>query len=189
MIELIGIWDYGFSLGEHIVKNDNIWIRTTLGNHLSKLKRFNDQDSLKYINNLVIKSFVKSQIHIDEFDYIISVPQSLNSPYFDAASMVTDFISNNYNITYIENFFIRIQLGQIKTINSQSKRQEFVNTAFIFNKNIDGNLFQNKKIILVDDIYDTGSTLNVLCSKIKYQFPNCIILCFTISKTTTFIYK
>lgn len=118
---------------------------------------------------------------IKKYDTIIPVPISkkrFKIRGYNQSELIAKEISNITNINLETNCLLKV-----KNIIEQSKlnkEERYKNIKGVY-KLINGNKFYNKKILLIDDIYTTGSTVNE-CAKILKDTNPSKIGVFTLAK-------
>jgi len=169
-IKLIGNWDEGWALDNHIITsiytgtdiyghdtyNSN---RSELGELLYYFKYRGKYDNLDKIIEL-INPFLNKWDKLDDVDIIIPVPSSKTRIY-QPATEIAYYIADNYKINFGENV-----LNKVSDLESKNMDKS--------NKVLEGTIIATKKatrlhnILLVDDLYSTGSTLRE-CVRILRQ--------------------
>lgn len=81
---------------------------------------------------------------------------------FNQSQEIAKHISKFFNLLIYSNVLIRTKSKQSQVGLSSNQRKENVKNVFICKE---ADLIKNKKILLIDDIYTTGSTMNE-CAKI-----------------------
>lgn len=128
------------------------------------------------VNNEKICGILKS------YDIIIPVPmyhKKESKRGYNQSSLIAEKLAQNYeNLSYEKNCLIKIKNNEMQSGLQKTDRV----------KNVDGvyqvtnmKKIKDKKIILLDDIYTTGSTVNE-CSKMLKKVGTKEILVFTIAK-------
>lgn len=124
-------------------------------------------DRLKYILRLIYKGYL-----------LVPVPS-----YFES--------DNKRGFNHVEEIFSSLKLNYIKCIkktkdikqaNLSKKQREKINKVLIIEN---GEILNGKKILIVDDIYTTGSTLNCCIELVRKYNPKllkCLVLCKKTSK-------
>ena len=143
--------------------------------------KFNEKP---YLYKSFIKFFEiyqKEYVQFDFYDIIVPVPISkkrLKTRGYNQSYLIAKEISKILNIK-LENDILAKQKDNIaqSTLN-KSEREENVKCVY---KLVNENKVKNKKILLIDDIYTTGSTVNE-CSKILTNAGAKKIDIFTIAK-------
>ena len=127
------------------------------------------------INNKKIYRFIKF------YDIIISVPmykskQSVRG--YNQSSLLARELSKYTNIRVLNNVLIKIKDTKVQSTLNKTTRLKNIKGAFKVQNN---EQIIDKKIILMDDIYTTGSTVNE-CSKVLKLAGAKEILVITIAK-------
>ncbi len=76
---------------------------------------------------------------------------------FNQSEFLTKVISEQMNWTHIPNLILRKKFTETQTKLSRTKRQENVSNAFRLNPKFN---IENKDILIVDDVFTTGATIN-----------------------------
>ena len=130
--------------------------------------KFNEKSYMyKTFSNYILtnKEFCKK---IENYDIIIPVPISkvrLKTRGYNQSYLIAKELSENLNIKLINNCLYKTQ--NIIEQSKLNKEDRIKNIQDVYSlKN--GKKLENKKILIFDDIFTTGSTVNE-CSKILYQ--------------------
>ena len=94
------------------------------------------------------------------FDFIIPVPTTLNKKKargYNQTELLAENLSKRLNIPVNKNILIKMK-------NNKTKKERSINVKNVFSIR-NQMIIKNKKIILIDDIFTTGFTINE-CSKI-----------------------
>jgi len=115
------------------------------------------------IKNKKIYGFLKS------YDIILSVPmhkskQSVRG--YNQSALIAKELSNELDIKFEKNNLIKIKDTKTQSTLTKNQRKDNIKGAFLVKDILK---IKNKKIILVDDIYTTGNTVNE-CSKILKKY-------------------
>lgn len=129
-----------------------------------KLKYSDKLHVAKYLATLMFK---KIQSEKGKFDFIIPVPmhrKKLRSRFYNQAALIARHLSSLSSIPFLPN-------GLSKTLNHPPQtglrrelRKNNVKNSFAITKKY-VNLIAGKNILLIDDVYTTGSTVNE-CSRV-----------------------
>lgn len=143
--------------------------------------KFNDKP---YLNELFAKIILKNEKicrKIKKYDIIIPVPihkKRKNERGYNQSELIARKLAKNLNVELVTDSLIKQKNTLPQSTLSKKRREENVKTVYkIQNKQ----KIENKKIILLDDIYTTGATAEE-CSKILKQNGAKEILVLTIAK-------
>lgn len=166
-IKIFGMWEEGFVLDNHMLSSEFLGyddkgkekfnnIRTPLGELTYQLKYNNDIDKAKEILVLIANVLDKWEIK-NKIDVVIPVPPTKKDrkfqPVFEIANVIANYLQKPINTKVLS-----------KAGNSQAKDG---------NINLDGAITQlipSKRpanILIIDDLYSTGATLNEVCKVLK----------------------
>lgn len=179
---IYGAWDEGVVLDNHMLKsvflgyNENGKekfenTRTEIGELIYKFKYQKDKSSLSKITDLV-KDILEKWSLKEKVDIIIPVPPSNKTrdyqPVFEIAREIAKVLDKECKTDILS-----------KESNLQVKD----------GYNISGTIKQNKKlerktnILIIDDLYSTGATLNEVCKTLKQDKNVGKIYCLVMTKT------
>lgn len=139
--------------------------------------KFNDKS---YINNFFSNIILNDKYDCDilkKYDIIISVPLSqkrYNERGYNQTDLIAKNISKKLNIVYKSDMIKKVKDTKRQSLLDKKSRNENIKNAFMFNKKYD---IQNKSVILLDDVYTTGSTINECCRILrKEKVKNILVL-------------
>ncbi|MCU0466368.1 MAG: hypothetical protein MUF38_17590, partial [Anaerolineae bacterium] len=92
-------------------------------------------------------------------DYIVSVPSSPNKEKYDVPVNISQQLSTILNMKNGAQYVFKTKDTQMKNMQTGKQKADHIRDAFSILPN---NPFQNKSVIIIDDIYDSGATLNEL---------------------------
>ncbi len=131
-----------------------------------------------------LKNNEKMCVQIKKYDIIMSVPISKKRKIqrgYNQSSIIAKKIAKFLNITYYENILVKKIDNKPQSTLNGIDRKENVKGVYDINKRQFKTNIKDKRILLVDDIFTTGSTVNE-CSKILRQADANKIGVFTIAK-------
>lgn len=121
--------------------------------------------------------------HIATFDFVVPVPIHAfrrMSRGYNQSELLAKKIAKKLHKKVLPNILLRkMATKKLKKLGRVS-RKNMLEDAIIVNKHKQA-LIKNKKILLVDDIYTTGATLNA-CSRALYEAGCDKIFCVTVAR-------
>ncbi len=130
--------------------------------------KFQDDSYLfRFFSEIILDNKILCEF-INKYDYIIAVPihkKRLKKRGYNQSALIAKEFSKKLNVTYIENILVKVK--NIKPQSSLNKKQrcENIKGAYILKHSDNENILKDKKVLIFDDIYTTGNTVNE-CSKI-----------------------
>ncbi|MBO5179877.1 MAG: ComF family protein [Clostridia bacterium] len=118
-----------------------------------------------------------------EIDFIIPVPIHFMRSFergYNQSMLIAQFIAQKMNIELRNNILKKVHNNKPQSILSASKRKKNVSNVYIVKNS---NAIRGKTILLIDDIYTTGATVNE-CSRILKENGAKKIIVATIAKAT-----
>lgn len=143
-----------------------------LSDWIYRLKFKYDLVYLKYFGEEILNRYGSI---IKSVDYIIPVPLSkerLKQRGFNQSLELAKYISKKLKVNYLRNDLVKVKNTPNQTDLKKNDRKNNLRGVFQFRSNQN---LENKKVLLIDDVFTTGSTLNE-CSKVlkkegvKYVF-------------------
>ena len=123
-----------------------------------------------YISNFFARQILKnkkaSEI-LKLYDIIISVPMDKEKKIkrgYNQTELITQIISKELEILEGKNIVFKLKGTKTQSTLNKENRKTNIKDVYFVNNNIN---IRNKKIILLDDIYTTGATVNEISSKLK----------------------
>lgn len=117
------------------------------------------------------------------FDYIISVPLhkiKQRKRGFNQTELIAISISKNLSIPYLKALKRAKNTVKQSNLSAIQRKDNLKNVFDIYNKNIN-NIINNKRILIIDDIFTTGATFNE-CSKVLLRSGAAAIYGLTIAR-------
>lgn len=179
---IYGTWDEGIVIDNHMIKSVFLGYdedgkekfentRTELGELLYKFKYQKDQNSLLRIMDL-IKDILDRWNLKEKIDIVIPVPPSNKTreyqPVFEIAKEVAKYLGKECKVDVLS-----------KESNLQVKDGYHINGMIKQNKNIEN----EANILIIDDLYSTGATLNEVCKVLRNDNNVKNLYCLAMTKT------
>lgn len=126
------------------------------------------EDIIPLWMSIIDEFFVEHKDLFSEFDYIISVPlhkKRWAKRGFNQSDVIADFVSKQVGAEVLKKTLIRKTNTPHQATLSREERFKNVVDAF---KIIEKPAIENKKIIVVDDVFTTGSTIQE-CAKVLLE--------------------
>lgn len=188
-IKLIGEWTEGYSLDIHTTNSvyigensfGNPQFDTTYSEIGECLKRLKYRDEYCKANKLaeVTTNFVVNDWKISKnIDLIIPVPPSKKrefQPVFLIVEELSKILKKNYCLDYFEKKDNR----EVKNLTQEEKDKILSSDILIKNKT----LVKPVNVLLIDDLYDSGFTLKLVCKELLKDKKIKNIYVLTMTKT------
>lgn len=159
---IYGSWKAGWALDNHTTSSvllpngqfDNTYSR--MGYLLNRLKYHQEFNHLYEIIHAVA-SFLKTRLVTPYLSVIVPTPASKYrelQPVYEISRGVANILQIPFDPNYVTK---NKNTSELKSIEDQATRQNMLKGAF----SVD-NRYQGKKILIIDDLFRSGSTLNEL---------------------------
>ncbi|MFV0519838.1 MAG: ComF family protein [Lachnospirales bacterium] len=112
---------------------------------------------------------IENKEYFKTFDYIVPVPlhkNKLRKRGFNQSSIMAKNISDIIKVPYIDILERTVNTKALSKYN-KDERIEILKNVFVIRKLYEDLDLTNKKILIVDDIYTTGSTINECCKVLE----------------------
>ncbi|NCO83255.1 MAG: hypothetical protein COZ31_05635 [Nitrospirae bacterium CG_4_10_14_3_um_filter_44_29] len=168
-INLSGNWTKGYALDIHTIDSTFIGYneyghevfdtrRSEIGELLYRLKFKSDKTALGEIIDTVANFLENSWKIVDAIAAIIPVPPSKNRA-FQPVLEITKSLSSRLKIPFHDDLLVKTkETPELKDVYEYKKRMELLKNAF----DIGSNVLNGKSILLLDDLYRSGATLNAI---------------------------
>jgi predicted amidophosphoribosyltransferase len=180
-----GNWKAGWSLDLHTLKSikvDESHFENTysdIGKSLNLLKYHNDYNQIEYLANSVV-DFLKTRMVTPYIDVIIPTPPSNIDREVQPVYAIANRVSELLNISVDFNYVKKIKsTSELKTVEDKIQRQEILDGSF----KINNMKYQGKKVLLFDDLFRSGSTLNEITKELYRNGKVQNVYVVTLTKT------
>jgi predicted amidophosphoribosyltransferase len=185
-IELVVIndsLDFSFSLSPHTIRWDTgECTRSLIGQLVYEAKSYNNYSGdidLAYQLAEFMSDFIQTHPAYLTTDLLVAVPPSNSHKLFDLPSELVDYIAYHSNKTNASKYLKKNRSTRpMKECESIQEKQDNIKDAF----QADDTFFQGKKVIIIDDIYHTGTTIQEVAKTLKKAGAK-LVLGLTATKT------
>ena len=128
-----------------------------------------------YLGNVFTEFIIRNKKickKLESYDIIIPVPMSKNSKRkrgYNQTEIISKKLAKFIGINYKNNLLIKVKDIKRQSTLNKIERQKNVINAFCINEKYKKCLVNYKKVILFDDVYTTGATVNE-CLKLLIKF-------------------
>lgn len=101
------------------------------------------------------------------YDIIIPVPMEKVKKQkrgYNQTELIVKLIAKKYKISYQEDIILKVKNTKTQSTLKKEERKDNIKDAYIINEK---DRLKGKKVILFDDIYTTGATVNEISKKLK----------------------
>jgi len=130
----------------------------------------------KLFGEILSKEILKSDINIQDYDFICPVPlfkSKKRSRGYNQSEILSDTISKELNKIHIPDLLKRTRDTKSQTGMNMEERKENVKNVFELNKSYN---IKRQNIILVDDVITTGSTVSECLKALKKRGADRILV-------------
>lgn len=146
------------------IKEDN-WYIYCVGEYRENIRKlilnFKFKESA-YLANTMVEIISKNKRfanYLKEYDYIIPVPMYITNKKirgYNQTELLAKCINKKIGINYLKDIIIKVKKNEKQSSLNKANRIENVKNVY---KLQNEHLIKNKKILILDDIYTTGSTI------------------------------
>lgn len=130
-------------------------------------------DLKNYLAEFLIKKLSSTSLELLDF-IIIPIPlhkKKLKYRGFNQAELLAQALSDNLKIPIYSDIIKRIKNTSSQAQLSPLKRRKNIKNAFMVNEGLSNNFLLNKRVLLVDDVCTTSSTLEECARKLSTLNP------------------
>jgi len=187
--KISGNWKEGFALDLHTnwsipdPESPSGWMtsRPPIGEELYQLKYCHDKTKVDSIATEAA-NYLSTTCKNWNIDVIIPIPPSDTSRSFQPVYELAISISKKLNLALDQSTLIKTKsTSQLKSIEDPTERKKILNGAF----DIKLTTLQNKNVLLFDDLFRSGETLNAATDVILQKGKAKNVFVLTITKTRT----
>lgn len=141
------------------------------------IKKFKYSDATylsKYLVNLL---YSKANFFDERIDIITSVPitaKKLRTRKYNQSAILAKYLARRLNVKYNNQLLLKVKETDVQAGLNKKERQKNLKDAFILNPKYQ-NQITGKNILIVDDVYTTGTTMNECAKTIKQTNADCKI--------------
>ncbi len=180
MISLKGDFDSGYALGRYSQPKGAHGQKTQVGELLHRFKYQFEQNAGEILADLSAE-LIDSRSSLKSSDFIITVPPSFTSRPFDPISFLAERISKRTGIRWEKDVIKRTRITKLqKGIFDKAGKEENVISTFRLNNPL---FISEKRILLFDDLYDSGATINQIAQILRRANANRIFV-LVLAKTS-----
>jgi len=167
-----GNWYDGYSLDKHIVSSTpsgtNQWgyttfdtVRTEIGESVFQLKYRDDFNQVQGLASAVVENLGEE---LSSVSCVIPMPAS-KSRNLQPVSEVSKSIAQLLGVQYVDYVLLKVkQTSVMKDLSTREERQQALYGCF----QIDDKFYEGPwDVLLVDDLYDTGASLEAACEALR----------------------
>lgn len=182
-----GKWDDGYALDFHTVSSDYVGddeygrpqfatTRTAMGELLYRLKYGGDESIIEVIVTTA-SNFVRAKSW--PIDLVIPVPAS-RSRTFQPVVALAKRLADDLKIAFCGGCVAKIKdIPELKDIFDFNKRAKLLSSAF----QVDRSKVEGKHLLLFDDLYRSGATMNAVSSELRKSGKAARIYVLTLTMT------
>jgi competence protein ComFC len=185
--KLTGPWNKGHAIDLHTLSSEYI------GDGPSGMPQFDTKRSeigelvyqLKYQQNMKtvtpIANLVKKTIgNISRFDMIIPIPPSNKQRTHQPVLIISKKLAEMHNVEFISDALVKSKTEELKNVQDFEERIELLNESMSLQ---DATRFNDKTVLLFDDLYRSGATLTVATNLLYEQGKASEVCVLTLTKT------
>jgi predicted amidophosphoribosyltransferase len=164
IIKLEGLFDKRFALDKHSIPLEKERKWSYIGELVYRFKYKYEKKIGLYLSEL-ISEFIKTDEELRSVDFILPVPTSFRSRPFHPVLFLVEEVSKRTGIPFEKELLIRTRLSRPqKDLHTLKSKRENVKGLFALKTPYK---IKKKKVLIVDDLFDSGATLNEITDLLK----------------------
>lgn len=187
--EITGNWQKGIAFDKHTLSSEYLGVdqfghdrwestRSEMGELVYQLKYQSKSDVIPKIVELLDR--IKG---IEEMDLIVPIPPTDSARQFQPVSLIAEALGKHRKVKVLPDLLVKTPGGaQLKNVNDPDERQKLLRASMKLSNvhNVAG-----MKILLVDDLYRSGSTLSIATELLLGEGKASSVSVLTMTKTRT----
>ena len=183
LIELKGPWDSGYAIALHSISSVLIdsfsntfdTTYTPLGELLHKFK-YKGQLYLKNDLVSIATAVIKMKFCDVPFDILTIPPSNIDRANYQPMDVIANSLSSNLGVEFCKTISHKKTDKSMKNVAMKGEKVKYL----VDNLYCSVNDIENKNIVIIDDIFDSGATLEI-CTQIlkEHKCKNVYVLTFT----------
>jgi len=146
-----------------------------MGDLVNRLKYQNDKSALIEIISLI------NSINGRKFDFIIPIPPTDKTRLFQPVTEIAIALGKSIGVPVLTDVLIKAPGGKpLKTIRDPEEREKALRESLDIQQNP---LVHGKSVLLIDDVYDSGSTLRISTDLLMEVAKVRVVCVLTMTKT------
>ena len=183
-ITISGTWDMGWSLDLHTISSTKTgygWENehTEIGEALYGLKYKNDQSKAWFLAQQAV-TFLWDKDLVRKLDIVIPVPFS-QKRYFQPVHELAKVIGQEIEVSADLKYVYKTSSCQMKKNIGSEEKKKILKKSIL----VEDSRYQGSNVLLFDDLYCSGSTLEVVSQKLRNVGKVRNIYVLTLTKTRT----
>ncbi len=162
-------------------KARSVFMFNTVVQNLIHEFKYNEMTMIAKFLGKLSQEYIEKFQPFDHIDYVVPVPlHKVKKRYrgFNQSEYITRQIARNMNWKHLPNLIKRKRFTETQTKLNKEQRRENVSFAFKINSKYN---IKGKNILLVDDVFTTGATVNSIAAALKEKQVNKVYI-FTIAR-------